>query len=138
MAKGAHLKKLFQSVKDGNMDTFKQIAEAIIEDEKIKSHAQLAGELQKILDSPGFEAKPLKQTTVNHFHLLPKDKDSNNLLLEMNQSQTNFDNLVLNDSILQSLYELVKEFEESDVLSAYGLSSKNKFLFCGPLDVVKR
>lgn len=132
MAKGLHIKKLFQSVKEGNLDSFKVIAQSIIEDERSKSHSQLANDLQKILDSTSSEKKSLSQSGVNYLHLLPKDKDSNQILMDIQEPNADLSELVLQPDVEHILREYIQEYEDHEILAAYGLPYKKKFLFCGP------
>lgn len=134
MAKGSYLKKLFQSFNEGDSDSFNDIANSIIEDERKKNHFQLADELQRILNT-----SPIKQNRKlennfqqNYLHLLPKDKDSNFPLMDLKSSDILFEDVILDEKIESNLLEIIKENERIDILSAYGVKPRNKLLFCGP------
>ncbi|GED13758.1 AAA family ATPase [Aneurinibacillus migulanus] len=132
MAKGAHLKKLFQSYRDGNDELFKDVAQLIIEDEQKKNHLQLAEELQRIINSTVTRRKAETNFQQNYFHLLPKDKDSNYPLMDIKQSKKVLADLILAEEMKNLIIEFIQEFEQADILASYGLTARNRFLFCGP------
>ncbi|WP_394547873.1 AAA family ATPase [Priestia aryabhattai] len=134
MAKGSYLKQLFQSFSDGDTDSFTRTAHSIIEEEKRKNHYQLADDLQKIINS--ISSKQFRKAESNfqnnYLHLLPKDKDSNFSLVDIKSSDVLLEDLVLQEDIEENISELIKEYETSEILAAYGLKPRNKYLFCGP------
>lgn len=134
MAKGSDLKKLFQSFNEGDQEKFRSIAFDIIEEERKKNHYQLADDLQRILNSTSLKQLKKAETNFNNnfLHLLPKDKDSNYNLVDVKTSKLLLSDLVLEDFISTNIKDLIREYENSEILESYGLKSRNRYLFCGP------
>jgi len=132
MAKAAYIKKLFRSVQNEDWETYNQVAQLIIDEERKKSHFQLANDLQSIIDSSKIYKKADSNFQQHYMHLLPKDKDSNFQLIDIKKTNVQLDTLVLSQNISESLKDLLEEYEKGELLGAYGFRVRNRYLFCGP------
>ena len=105
MARADLLKKLFSSFKQEDKDTFYKIASEIIEDERKKNHGILADDLRMILNGNYQPKRPMSSFSTN----TPKDNDKE-----------------------IPLVEVIKEFNNWDVLTSNGVYPIRRVLFYGP------
>lgn len=127
MARADLLKKLFSSFKQDDKEMFYAIALEIIEDEKKKNHGILADDLKLILNGNN----QIKNTNVLLANT-PKDKDKDMPLVEVMYPEKYFSDLVISDDRIEQLEQIIKEFNNWEVLVSNGVFPVRKALFYGP------
>ncbi|GAP99691.1 AAA family ATPase [Leptolyngbya sp. NIES-2104] len=136
MARGEILRKLFRSFSHNEREEFLAAAQELIEEEKSKNHTLLARDLEKILHNGNGNGrfKPVSSNLApwQQFPEPPKDRETGLALVEVKQLDLTWDHVVLSETILDPLNEVVLENRKQDILLAHGLRPKNKVLFCGP------
>ncbi|MGD9841518.1 MAG: AAA family ATPase [Steroidobacteraceae bacterium] len=131
MASGKLLRQLIKSGTLGDEVGFRVASEAVIREEREKSHHLLANDLERLLY--GDRATP--PTNIRRLHgfaSLPANKDSGLDLLEERAVIREEKDIILSDATQASLSEVVHEHNRADVLRSYGLQPAQKLLFCGP------
>lgn len=108
----------------GNRARFKTAAEAIIAEERAKSHTVLAGKLEGLLHSAAAERPMTNGAAV-------LEQKVSNLLLEV-VPERSFEQLILPEKVLQISRELVEEHHRLDLLRSYNLEPRNRVLLIGP------
>ncbi len=129
MARGELLRKLFLSHKRGAEDEFRAAALEIISEEQVKKNRQLARDLMRIMDSS------TNLNPVVSFHDgngLPKDKEKQALLVEVENPAVTFDDVILREQTKVALDRIIAEYRHIELLRTHGLSPKKKLLFVGP------
>ncbi|MDD3140864.1 MAG: AAA family ATPase [Lachnospiraceae bacterium] len=127
MARADLLKKLFSSYKQNDTEMFYSVASEIIEDEKKKNHGILADDLKLILNGKYQGKKP----DILSFGT-PKDKDKDMPLIEVLYPEKYFSDLIVTDDKIQQLEQIIKEFNNWDVLVSNGVFPTRRVLFYGP------
>ena len=72
-----------------------------------------------------------EQSTMHTFDL-PKDLEKEYPLLHITQEYHNFNDLVINEDVVETLNNIISENKSIKKLNSYGLWPKNKILFSGP------
>ncbi|MGG6269319.1 AAA family ATPase [Leptolyngbya sp. AN03gr2] len=134
MARGEILRKLFRSFSHNEREEFLAAAQELIEEEKSKNHTLLARDLEKILHNGNGAFKSIASNLApwQRFPEPPKDRETGLALVEVKQFDLTWDHIILSETILDPLNEIVLENRKQDILAAHGLQPKNKLLFCGP------
>ncbi|MFZ6045676.1 AAA family ATPase [Pseudomonas sp. CR3202] len=129
MASGKTLRKLIQAGALGDMDAFRRASESVINEERQKQHHLLANDLEQILygESAAFLRKP-RSVSFDP----PTDKERGLPLLSITQPQRSIEELILANTSLTALEELLEEHRREDVLRTYGMRASGKVLFYGP------
>lgn len=129
MARGELLRKLFLSHKRGSEDAFRAVALEIISEEQHKNNRQLARDLMSILDN----STNLKSIAAfRDANGLPKDKEKQALLVEVENPTVTFDDVILRHQTKAALDRIIAEYRHLEVLRTHGLNPKKKILFVGP------
>ncbi|HBK68744.1 MAG TPA: AAA family ATPase [Firmicutes bacterium] len=127
MARADLLKKLFSSFKQDDKEMFYTVATEIIEDEKKKNHGILANDLKLILNG-NYQMK--KTNTLSPS--TPKDKDRDMSLVEIMYPEKYFSDLIVSEEKIDQLEQIIKEFNNWDVLVSNGVFPIRRALFYGP------
>lgn len=129
MARADLLKKLFSSFINDDRELFIKIAREIIVDERKKNHSVLADDLEMILNG----------ATKNHRNSMPtmktvvsQNKDKEARLVEIYYPDKYFDDVILPKEKILQLEEIIREFQNWDILMSNGVAPINKLLFYGP------
>lgn len=129
MARADLLKKLFSSFKYDDKETFYKVANEIIEDERKKNHIIVADDLKKIL----YNNNSLnKNTLINMSTTTPRDADKDTPLVEILYPDKYFSDIVIAEKNKEQLNQIIKEFNNWDILMSNGVYPSRKILFCGP------
>lgn len=128
MARADLLKKLFSSFKHDDRELFYKIANEIIEDERKKNHGILADDLKLILNGSFQSPRTISSFAIN----TPKDSDKDAPLVEVIYPDKYFADLITTDEKIVQLEEVVKEFNNWDVLVSNGVFPTRRVLFYGP------
>lgn len=128
MARADLLKKLFSSFKHDDRELFYKIANKIIEDERKKNHGILADDLKLILNGSFQSPRTVSSFAIN----TPKDSDKDAPLVEVIYPDKYFADLITTDEKIAQLEEVVKEFNNWDVLVSNGVFPTRRVLFYGP------
>ncbi|MCB6200999.1 AAA family ATPase [Extibacter muris] len=128
MARADLLKKLFSSFKQEDKDTFYKIAFEIIEDERKKNHGILADDLRMILNGNYQPKRPMSSFSSNP----PKDNDKEIPLVEVMYPEKYFSDLIITSEKTAQLEQIIKEFNNWDVLTSNGVYPTRRVLFYGP------
>lgn len=129
MARADLLKKLFSSFSNDDRELFIKTAYEIIADERKKNHSILADDLEMVLNG----AKK------NYKHPMPAMKtittpntDKDTRLVEILYPDKYFDDVILPQEKISQLEEVIREFQNWDILVSNGVVPINKLLFYGP------
>ncbi|WP_435307445.1 AAA family ATPase [Sebaldella termitidis] len=128
MARADLLKKLFSSFKQDDKDLFYKVAIEIIEDEQKKNHGILANDLKKILNGN----YQFKKNMSNFIVDTPKDDSKDASLVEIHYPDKYFSDLVTTNEKIEQLEEIIREFNNWDVLTSNGVFPTRRILFYGP------
>lgn len=128
MARADLLKRLFSSFKQEDKDTFYKVASEIIEDERKKNHGILADDLRMILNGNYQPKRPMSSLLSN----TPKDNDKEISLVEVIYPEKYFSDLVTTNEKIGQLEQIIKEFNNWDVLTSNGVFPTRRVLFYGP------
>lgn len=127
MPSGRLLRQLIKSGAEGNVESFKQLSQQIIEEERQKQHHLLANDLEKILYG---------QYRAGNLQVLPKgipaDKETGVPLLALRAPTRSLADVVLTQENRTLIESTILEHNRSGVLESYGLHPVNKILFYGP------
>lgn len=129
MANGKILRQLFKAGASGDSEAFQRASEAVIRDERQKQHHLLANDLERILYG---EHLKLAQPNKSHLPKAPIDSERGFPLLDIRQSQRSMDEIVLNETGINTIEELLEEHRRADVLQSYGLKPSSKVILTGP------
>jgi SpoVK/Ycf46/Vps4 family AAA+-type ATPase len=136
MARGELLRKLFKSFSHNEREGFLLAAQELIDEERSKNHILLAKDLEKLLHNGNgnghFKAIASDSPPWHQFAEPPKDKETGLPLLSVKKFDLTWDQVILEDKLLDILQEVVLENRKQDILAAHGQQPKNKLLFCGP------
>jgi len=129
MARADLLKKLFSSFNNDDKEMFIKIAHEIIADERKKNHSILADDLEMVLNGPkknyGNSMSAINTT-------ISQNLDTNAKLVEFMYPDKYFDDVILPNEKIKQLEEVIREFQNWDVLMSNGVAPINKILFYGP------
>ena len=128
MARADLLKKLFSSFKNDDRELFYKIASEIIEDERKKNHEILADDLKLILNGSFQSSRNMASFT----NTAPKDSDKDAPLVEVIYPEKYFSDLITTNEKIEQLEQVVKEFNNWDVLVSNGVFPTRRVLFYGP------
>jgi len=127
MPSGRLLRQLIKSGAEGNVDSFKELSQQVIAEERQKQHHLLANDLERILYG---------QYRAGQLQVVPKgaptDRESGVPLLSSRAPARGLSDVVLADETKSLLETILLEHNRSDVLTSYGLKAVNKLLFYGP------
>jgi SpoVK/Ycf46/Vps4 family AAA+-type ATPase len=123
------VKKLFLSYHSKDSDAFYQAAREYIEHEKRKKHTIVVRELEKALYNAS--VIPEKNKRFKNALPIPRDAEKGFQLLEIQHFDISIDSLIVCRETKQQLEQIIKEFNDADVLATYNLQNKKKFLLCG-------
>ncbi|MDO6445446.1 ATP-binding protein [Colwellia sp. 1_MG-2023] len=129
MASGKLLRLLVQSGASGDPTAFRSATEQLIKEERQKQHNLLANDLERILYG---ERAPSSSTVHSILPEAPVDKESGVALIDIKQANRSIDELVLEQSTLEVIENVLEEYRREDVLRSYGMMPAEKVLFFGP------
>ncbi|MCB1157900.1 MAG: AAA family ATPase [Leptospiraceae bacterium] len=128
MASSKLLRKMIQFGTSGDKDSFKQVAEEIINEERAKKHHLLANDLERILYG--------KEPEKNSFQILnleiPNDKEKGLPLIHIITPTRSIDEIILSDENKSIMEEILLEHNRGEILKLHGLKPVDKILFYGP------
>lgn len=127
MARADLLKKLFSSFRQDDKEMFYTVASEIIEDERRKNHGILADDLKLILNG-NYQTKKTNMLSSN----TPKDNDKDMPLVEVMYPEKYFSDLIVSEDRIAQLEQIIKEFNNWDVLVSNGVFPTRRALFYGP------
>lgn len=130
VANGKILRQLIRAGTIGDSEAFRRASEAVIQDERQKQHHLLANDLEQILY--GEHLRPLKQNGRNTLPTPPVDKERGLPLLDVRQAQRPIEEMVLPESSIAPIEELLEEHRRVDVLRSFGMKPSGKIIFHGP------
>ena len=130
VANGKILRQLIRAGTIGDSEAFRLASEAVIQDERQKQHHLLANDLEQILY--GEHLRPLKQNGRNTLPTPPVDKERGLPLLDVRQAQRPIEEMVLPESSIAPIEELLEEHRRVDVLRSFGMKPSGKIIFHGP------
>jgi len=131
MASGKLLRQLIKYGARGDVLRFRAAAEAAIAEERQKQHHLLANDLERLLYGE-YLALDSRLGGLPPSAQLPRAKESDLPLLEERPVVREVDDIVLSDSTMRALNEIIREHQRADLLRAYGLQPAQKLLFFGP------
>jgi len=123
MARSDLLLSLVKSGVSGDQTLFRRTVEAIVAEERAKSHGMLADRLEEQLKrngQPAGNGQPIISGPVAH-----------DLFYETTPERT-LDNLMLPEQVHSACLELVEEFHRADLLRSHNLVPRHRVLLAGP------
>lgn len=124
MARSDKIISLVRAGAIGDKVQFKRVVESLIADERQQRHHVIAERLEQEL---------VKLSTSNSTVNAPSAKDNRvSTFVDEVVPKLRFDDLILADSIKDSLSELVEEQARVDLLRSYSLEPRNRVLLVGP------
>lgn len=130
MASGKVLRQLITAGANGDIESFRKVTEAVIQDERQKQHHLLANDLEKILY--GEHLKSEKSLDRNILPLPPADKERGLSLLDIRHPQRSLEQIIVNKDTHLAIEELIEENRRADLLHSYGMKPSKKVIFFGP------
>jgi SpoVK/Ycf46/Vps4 family AAA+-type ATPase len=127
MARSDLLISLVKAGTRGDNRKFRNVAEAIIAEERAKRHGVLAERLLEAIQHNGNGMHSLSITT----HAIDPAHKGRDFISEITPRRT-LNDLVLSPDARQSIDELVEEQLRADLLRAHGVESRNRAIFVGP------
>ena len=129
MARADLLKKLFSSYNNDDRELFIKTAYELIADERKKNHSILADELEMVLNGG---KKQYRQSISAMKTVAAQNSDKEDRLVEIVYPDKYFDDVVLPQEKALQLEEVIREFQNWDILISNGVGPSNKLLFYGP------
>jgi SpoVK/Ycf46/Vps4 family AAA+-type ATPase len=129
MANSKIMKQLFLSYRNKDDESFEKAAREYIEREKRKKHNIVAKDLENALYNSGSISEPQKR--FKNTIPIPRDTEKGFPLLEIQQFDKNLDFLIIPKDTKNQLEQIIREFNDSDILATYNLQYKKKILLCG-------
>lgn len=128
MARADLLKKLFSSYNNNDRESFLKTAQEIITDERKKNHTLLADELERVL-SNNKKGNTYAYSTVRS---ISSSVNKEEKLVEIMYPSKYFDDIILDSDKAQLLEDIIRQFQNWDILVSNGVSPVSRFLFYGP------
>ena len=116
---------LVEAERCGDKSRFRSLVEAVIADERAKSHHLVANRLSALLTPPQNSAS----TSTRHDHERPVD--ANGLLREI-VPQRRLRELTLATPVVTAVQEIIEEHHRMDLLRSYNLEPRHRILLSGP------
>ena len=129
MARADLLKKLFSSFNNDDRELFIKTAYEIIEDERKKNHSILADDLEMVLNDAKKHYRHFMPTMKT---VVAQSADKETRLVEIVYPDKYFDDVILPQEKVLQLEEVIREFQNWDILISNGVAPINKLLFYGP------
>ena len=125
------IKKLFLAVAKEDIEEFYNLAEEYINMEKRKKHTIVAKELKEALYHKPIKGKKVGHNIYKNNIPIPRDTENGFPLLDIMEYSVEWDDIVLDDENKYTLSQIIKEYNDSEILATYNLKPKNKILLCG-------
>ncbi|SDM87799.1 AAA family ATPase [Vreelandella arcis] len=126
MAQADTLVELLKTASSGDQQSFRKVAEKLVQEEKDKGHRILAERLLKSLQQgANISARS------NAFKRSAPSSSVKDLFYELTPER-GLDSLMLSEKIRPLISELVEEQKRAELLHAYNLSPRNRILLAGP------
>ena len=125
MARADLLLDLVRAGTQGKQDLFRKSLEALIAEERAKQHHVLADRLEHHLNAnnaPGVNAPPY----------LPRRNRLDTELFHEISPERRLESLILPPQVTKISWELVTEYQRTDLLRAYNLEPRHRILITGP------
>ena len=136
MPKGEFVKDLLKAFNKNDYQAFKKVAEKIVEDEKSKSHNNLANSLQKVINSFDENNSPLTNysntAADNYFVNFPRDQKDGSDLISIINPKNYLEDVILSEENEQVINRVLNEYFSANKLKRYNIDAKRRLLFCGP------
>ena len=136
MPKGEFVKDLLKAFNKNDYQAFKEVAEKIVEDEKSKSHNNLANSLQKVINSFDENNSPSNNysntAAGNYFVNFPRDQKDGSDLISIINSKSYLEDVILSEENEQVIDRVLNEYFSANKLKRYNIDAKRRLLFCGP------
>lgn len=129
MARSDLLKKLFSSYNNDDRELFMKTAYELIADERKKNHSIFADELEMVLNG-GKKQYSYSMSAMKNVTAQNSDKETR--LVEIVYPDKYFDDVVLPQEKVLQLEEVIREFQNWDILFSNGVEPISKLLFYGP------
>lgn len=127
MSRSDLLVSLVKASTTGDRQTVRQVAEALIADERAKQHNVLADRLAKALYSASINGSSNgRSASIEPYSAKGKE------YVQEHIPRRRLDELVLPAKSLEAVSQLIQEQMRSDVLRAHALQPRHKLLFVGP------
>ncbi|MAY43454.1 MULTISPECIES: ATP-binding protein [unclassified Neptuniibacter] len=129
MANGKVLRQLIKAGASGDSEAFRRVSESIIEGERQKQHHLLANDLEQILYGEHLQPSKSQGPLIDN---TPVDSERGFSLVDLKTPQRALEEIILPESVIHTIEELLEEHRRSDTLRSFGLKASNKVMFYGP------
>ena len=123
------IRELFKAHARKDDDAFRNAALTVVSEERKKNHRLLADDLERIVMN---KRRTTGSFFPKHQFVLPKDRERGMELVEVSNSELDWDRIVLPAQTLELLQDLTLEHLRADILAASGLKPRGCLLFYGP------
>lgn len=131
MAAAEKIKRLIESFAEKDEARFYSIAMQIAAAEARKGHSNVANELKKLIENAKTERSSSTVTSILE-HQISKDLEEIQDLIEVVHHTSTLDDMILSDSIRESLHKIIQEQRKFNELQQYNLMPRRKLLLTGP------
>lgn len=121
MATAQQIKSLLKSHFDNNSEHFMTIALQVAAHEARQGHKVLAEEIKEMIDK--------NKSTIGR-KVIKFTPDLSDLILS-NNSQTHISELIVEDSLLDKINRIIKEYIQKEKIKKFGLTNRRKILLTG-------
>ncbi len=125
------IKQLFSAFNTQDRTMFIDTAREYIEREKRKKHTIVAKELEKALFDTTTTSNSNNHKRFKNDMPIPRDTEKGFPLLEIQHFNNSLNNLILTKETKAQLEQIIREFQDADILATYNLEYKKKILLCG-------
>ena len=123
------IRELFKAHARMDDKAFRDTALKVVSEERKKNHRLFADDLERIVMN---EHRMTPSIFPTRRYPLPKDREREMELVELSESELDWERIVLPTETLELLQELAFEHLRADVLAASGLTPRGRLLFYGP------
>lgn len=121
MATAQQIKSLLKSHFENNSEQFMTIALQVAAHEARQGHKVLAEEIKELIDK--------NKSTIGR-KVIKFSPDLSDLILS-NNSQTHLSELIVEDSLLDKINRIIREYIQKEKIKKYGLTNRRKILLTG-------
>ena len=123
------IRELFKAHARKDDEAFRDAALEVVSEERKKNHRLLADDLERIVRN---ERRMIPSIIPKHNIVLPKDRERGMELVDVSDSELDWERIVLPTETLVLLQDLALEHLRADVLAGSGLTPRGCLLFYGP------
>jgi SpoVK/Ycf46/Vps4 family AAA+-type ATPase len=125
------VKQLLLAFTKNDGDAFVSAAQEYIEHEKRLKHSQIAKDLENVLFEKKNTNLSFLERRFKNSIPIPRDSEKGFPLLEIQHPDIGFEKLLVDIKVSNQIIQIIREFQDSELLASYNLQNKKKILLCG-------